>query len=398
MQEDKLREEERNLRNYLRPIQNVFENVELNENPNYIANGATCLSKEAIIQLKPYFIDRRRLTQTKMLGNGAFGAVYQGFLLCYSNDINSDNNNIINNRFFNQNNDFDHLDSHSKKVAVKTLTEKRMSAADFITEAINMSLVTPHRNIVELIGVCFDEQPLYIVMELLEGGNLKDFLIANRDKSSTMSSQNQNHISIIGTNMSPFKQQDDCDIHGYGNDDYLQSNPINDGTNLLWRSNNNLYQKQQQQAENRVKLCMGDLLVFALDIARACDYLQKKRFIHRDLAARNCLLTSSMKRSQNDWSEQQLYVQESSMTHQQHHLSGQNQRNSSVSNKSFVGSLPSALEVNADYKVDLDQVFLDGYMNSGMVAKLADFGMTRDVKAKEYYSVKHKEMPGKLKH
>lgn len=42
-------------------------------------------------------------------------------------------------------------------------------------------------------------------------------------------------------------------------------------------------------------LCMGDLLVIALDVARGCHYLEENHFIHRDIAARNCLLTARAK-------------------------------------------------------------------------------------------------------
>lgn len=42
-------------------------------------------------------------------------------------------------------------------------------------------------------------------------------------------------------------------------------------------------------------LCMGDLLVMTLDVARGCQYLEENHFIHRDIAARNCLLTSRVK-------------------------------------------------------------------------------------------------------
>jgi len=33
-----------------------------------------------------------------------------------------------------------------------------------------------HTNIVKLVGICFDTRPYFIVLELLEGGDLKTFL------------------------------------------------------------------------------------------------------------------------------------------------------------------------------------------------------------------------------
>lgn len=62
-------------------------------------------------------------------------------------------------------------------VAVKTLPEMSTSQAeaDFFMEAAIMSKFK-HANIVHLIGVCFDRHPRFIVLELLIGGDLKNFL------------------------------------------------------------------------------------------------------------------------------------------------------------------------------------------------------------------------------
>jgi len=390
--------------NYLRPIStSIFEDVELNVNPNYIPNGHHHHHLEHQLQtghpnslghnhqkgggrslgsssgsarhqqqqqylgasirlpdnnpLEPYYIDRKRLTLTKPLGKGAFGEVYQGYLVCHCSD---DGKTVVNG---DQSEQDDSLESHSLKVAVKTLTDERMSEIDFVREAINMSLVS-HRNIVQLLGVCFDEKPLYIVMELMPGGNLKNFLLKNRDKKH---SKHSAHAADP-------KQQ------------------------------SHLQQSQMQQQDDRLKLHMGDLLVFALDIARACDHLQRRHFIHRDLAARNCLLSSSS-RGNPDSLQPTNYIQTQTIfpnSSQQNQstasssaplIANEQQYLARPSSRSFAGSPPSALDVHANHRVDLEQVYLNGYANSCIVAKLADFGMTRDVYSNDYYRMGHKELP-----
>ncbi len=53
--------------------------------------------------------------------------------------------------------------------------------SDFLMEAIIMSKFN-HPNIVHFIGACFDTHPRYIILELLAGGDLKNFLRENRPK------------------------------------------------------------------------------------------------------------------------------------------------------------------------------------------------------------------------
>lgn len=68
-------------------------------------------------------------------------------------------------------------------VAVKTLPEMSTGQAemDFLMEALIMSKFS-HPNIVHFIGVCFDKHPRFIVLELLAGGDLKNFLRESRPK------------------------------------------------------------------------------------------------------------------------------------------------------------------------------------------------------------------------
>ncbi|VDI48787.1 anaplastic lymphoma kinase, partial [Mytilus galloprovincialis] len=118
--------------------------------------------------------------------------------------------------------------SKSNKTLPALTTEQ--AELDFLMEAVIMSKFQ-HPNIVKFIGVCFECHPRYIILELLEGGDLKTFLREMRPKS----------MSLKGT-MTP-------------------------------------------------SLTCIDLLKIAIDIAKGCQHLEDKHFIHRDIAARNCLLT-----------------------------------------------------------------------------------------------------------
>ena len=39
-----------------------------------------------------------------------------------------------------------------------------------------------HKNVVKCLGVCFEEHPRYIILELLDGGDLRTFLRDSRTK------------------------------------------------------------------------------------------------------------------------------------------------------------------------------------------------------------------------
>lgn len=98
---------------------------------------------------------------------------------------------------------------------------------EFLQEAQLMSNFK-HEHILKLIGVCFDVDSLYIIMELMKGGDLLSYLRQNRPSA------------IGGT--SPLK--------------------------------------------------LIDIISMCVDVASGCRYLEEMHFVHRDLAARNCLVSS----------------------------------------------------------------------------------------------------------
>lgn len=59
----------------------------------------------------------------------------------------------------------------------KNATEQEKS--EFLKEALLMSNFK-HRHILQLLGICVDNDPHFIIMELMEGGDLLSYLRSNR--------------------------------------------------------------------------------------------------------------------------------------------------------------------------------------------------------------------------
>lgn len=122
-------------------------------------------------------------------------------------------------------------------VAVKMLkddaTDKDL--ADLISEMELMKVMDKHKNIINLLGVCTQDGPLYVLVEYASKGSLREYLRARRPPGMDYTFD----ITKVPEEQLTFK----------------------------------------------------DLLSCAYQVARGMEYLASKRCIHRDLAARNVLVT-----------------------------------------------------------------------------------------------------------
>uniref|UniRef100_G1P553 Fibroblast growth factor receptor n=1 Tax=Myotis lucifugus TaxID=59463 RepID=G1P553_MYOLU len=122
-------------------------------------------------------------------------------------------------------------------VAVKMLKDNASDKdlADLVSEMEVMKLIGQHKNIINLLGVCTQEGPLYVIVECAAKGNLREFLRARRPP---------------GPDLSP------------------------DGPR-----------------SSEGPLSFPALVSCAYQVARGMQYLESRKCIHRDLAARNVLVT-----------------------------------------------------------------------------------------------------------
>ncbi|XP_067277731.1 fibroblast growth factor receptor 2 isoform X4 [Pseudorasbora parva] len=160
---------------------------------------------------------RDKLTLGKPLGEGCFGQVVMAEALGIDKD----------------------KPKEAVTVAVKMLkddaTEKDLS--DLVSEMEMMKMIGRHKNIINLLGACTQDGPLYVIVEYASKGNLREYLRVRRPPGMEYSYD----IARVSDEPLTFK----------------------------------------------------DLVSCTYQVARGMEYLASQKCIHRDLAARNVLVTES---------------------------------------------------------------------------------------------------------
>ncbi|CAI4222382.1 unnamed protein product [Auanema sp. JU1783] len=196
-----------------------------------LSSEVTMLDEYEVAVDQNWEIERDRLQLQEVIGSGAFGEVWKATL---KNKLDCDN------------------EDKEIPVAVKKVkpsaTEKDL--VTLVQEMEMFKVIGCHENILRLIGCCSGIGPLYVLLELCEYGNLRDFLRAHRPKEEKVKTGNYT--------------------------DYLEPRKA--------------CYTQKPVIEN---LTQRHLVQFAHQIAKAMEFMAARKIVHRDLAARNVLVAAN---------------------------------------------------------------------------------------------------------
>ncbi|GAB6024923.1 hypothetical protein CHUAL_010028 [Chamberlinius hualienensis] len=187
--------------------------VKIDSSRSRLSSELTTVSEYEIPLDAEWEFDRTKLVLKELLGEGAFGVVMRGEATGL----------MINEEW--------------SVVAVKMLKDGHddKEMADLVSEMEMMKNIGKHVNIINLLGCCTQDGPLYVLVEFAPNGNLRDYLRTHRPSSG--------------------------------------------------------YERAIGDKSESKTLTQKDLTSFAFQVARGMSYLASKRCIHRDLAARNVLVT-----------------------------------------------------------------------------------------------------------
>ncbi|CAH3167641.1 unnamed protein product, partial [Porites lobata] len=179
--------------------------------------------------------------------------------------------------------------SETYVVAVKMLhtLPDEVVRQDFLEEIQLMKAVGSHKNIVNMVGCCTVEEPVFLLVEYAPYGDLLHYLRKHRKT-----------VLVYYFHLFKFRRSIML-FRGEGNKRICFNTPMskaelgcsNTFTTPEDQIETSLNTEEEEKEDcNEDILTPGNLMAFAWHICQGMEYLARNGYVHRDLAARNVLI------------------------------------------------------------------------------------------------------------
>ncbi|XP_028450631.1 platelet-derived growth factor receptor beta [Perca flavescens] len=176
------------------------------------------------------------------------------------------------------------LHSHSTtKVAIKMVKPSSGADQSLMSELKVLVHLGPHLNVVNLLGACTREGPVYLITEFCRHGDLVGYL--HRNKHTFLQTDANAHSDGDGGYMDMNKEES-VQYVAMKELSYADIEPADYETPCTPPD----HQEASSLLSDSPLLSLNDLLSFSFQISQAMDFLSSRNCVHRDLAARNVLV------------------------------------------------------------------------------------------------------------